>query len=413
MYSCVVIEKDIFVCFLLNFSDMSTDEKLQVHLAANDLFFYIDGRRPRRVIRDWVFEPSILLLPSEIIVDEAAIDEEMRFKDSNVTSKIICKMVDDHIIVPRDFHQHFTRDKVDQIRGEMSSIVRKAKEDKTVSIVRDGDDIFFRKAGHSLTLINCICSEIIWRETGLPPIDADWRRTRYYYNWRFGTGMKDITAILRQRRAFNQIADEFSDIANPKNRILGMFPIVVPELELFPNLERKEYKRIFEKKTPDKWEDFVWKKTEENYGRLREYVKSENIRSLRETCRNFGDRLSENEKEASRKFRKELRSIYNEYTKPWGDNSPSLKYKFLYGFSYSSPIIGALMSAVWGTPILGSIGAMPVLPSIITSVHQFRFRRKVEHKEEYGWFFWLYDALSCTKYDKIQTLLDAIQVFKL
>lgn len=389
------------------------ENKLQVHLAANDLFFYLDGRRPKRVIRDWLYEPSILLLPTEIVVDKAAIDEERKFKDSDVTSRIIYKMVDDHIIKPVDFHEHFTKDKVTQIRSEISNIVSKAKEEKRVSIVHEGDDIFFRKSGHSHTLVNCVCSEAIWRETGLPPIDANWRESRYYYNWRFRAGMKDITNILRQRRAFNLVVDEFSDVASPKNRILGIFPIAVPELELFPNLERKEYKQMFEIKTPNQWEDIVWKKTEENYDRLRECLKSENIRSLRETCRIIGDELSEDEKETLHNFRTELRSIYNEYTRPWGDKSPSLKFKFLYCFSYSSPIIGALMSAVWQSPILGSIGASEILPSIITSIHQFRFRRKKEYKERYGWFFWLYDAFSCPKYDKIQAVLDSIQIFKL
>ena len=364
------------------------------------------------MIRDWLFEPSILLLPSEIAVDKAAINEEMKFKGSNVTSRLICRMVDDHIIKPRDFG-HYFKGKIDRIRGEMNNVVSKAKGKKRISIVRDGDDIFFRREGHSHTLINCICSEFVWRETGLPTIDADWRETRYYYNWKFGSGMKDIKTILRQRRAFNQIAEEFSDIANSQNRILGMFPIVLPEMELFPNLERKMYKRMFETKTPDQWESFVWKKTEENYGRLQECIKSGNIGALREACSNFGDKLAENENEALFEFKKELRYIYNEYTRPWGDQFVPLKFKILYGFSFASSVIGGLMSAVWEKPVLGYIGAATVLPSIISSVHQFRFRRKKEYKEEYGWFFWLYDAFSLSKFEKIQALSDAIQIFRL
>jgi len=388
---------------------MKNREKLRVHLTSNHLFFYLDGRKPKRLIRDWLFDPSILLLPEEVMVDKILIDEEKRFRDTSVTSKIICKMVDDKIIKPEEFGLYFVKNRMKEVRQEINGMINRAKADKRISIGRLDRDVYFKKAGRMYTILNPICAEIVWRETGLPPIDANWRQAHHYYNWKFHSGVEDIKTILGRKRAFKSIIREFSELENPKNRILGTIPALIPELELLPDpWKNEEYQHALNTKSPDKWEDFVWDKTESNYEIFRKAWKNEGIKFMRKKLKTFAEEIREDEKEALEHFKSVLKYVYDEYTQPLIFSG---KLKCLKVFSWASPAVGGLMSAVWKNPIYSGISLGIFLPDIIAQIQSFNFKRK--YKDKYGWFFWLYDSSSYSKYHKLKTFYDMLQTFKL
>ncbi|MFC1486596.1 hypothetical protein ACFLRN_02750 [Thermoproteota archaeon] len=383
---------------------MSEREKLSVHLTANDLFYYFDNKTPKRLNRDWLFEPSILLLPEELIVDKQVITQERKFKDENVTSKIICDMVKDKILKPKNFRKYFSSERINEINTQVDEWEIRTNRKRT-GIARDGTDILFKHEKQKFTIMNPLCAEAIWEETGFPPIDANWRQSHYYYIWKFNTGIQDTERVLSRVQAFNILKEEFREIVHPENKILGTYPIFLPRLELLPDLNNKEYKHVL-KKSPSKWEDFVWNKTEENYGKLKDALKHNQIDSLREFCQVFSKMLIEDERKAKKELRKNLKEIYDEYSKPWGSENMPVQWRCLWNFSYSSPFIAIMLYVVWQNPMISSIGISQLIPTIITKIHKIRYRRKWASSPNPGYFFWLYDNYSLSKVDNLHTLLE-------
>jgi len=359
---------------------------LKWHILPNDLFLYLDGVEPRRLVRDWLFDSSSLILPEKVLVDKSILEKENKFKDSSISAYVITELEKEGVIeqTPKPLKDIFSDEVKSQVSSELKELIISTKlASKGVRRIRRDVVLWNGKKGPSI--LNPICAQTVGFQTRIPPLDAEWRRP--YYDWRFDSVLSLVKDLFRREETYRVLIKEYTELEKPQERILARAYPCAPIIEIIPDpSSNKEFYRKLESKSPEARVDHLWKTAEYNLGKVLEARENDGVDSMREKV----DEWTENARTGMEytQIRKELKDALAEY------KNLSSKTRLLRGFSWGSTALLTLVELLFHHPASIAIPPTEVVKHLLLKRHEIKLEDK--SKERFGWFYWLNDSIAAT-----------------